>query len=99
MLRSDPRWPAMFVANFAVGGNFASRLNTVLREQKGVTYGASSSLDTGLGAGLVTVSAAVRTDATAESVADIVDPESLQKVRQTKQQAKAAAKKGADQTG
>ena len=65
--RSDPRWPALFVANFAVGGTFSSRINTVLREQKGVTYGASSSLDTARGAGLVTVSTAVRTDATAEA--------------------------------
>lgn len=70
--RSDPRWPAMFVANFAVGGNFSSRINTVLREQKGVTYGASSSLDTGRGAGLLAVATAVRGDAAAESVADIV---------------------------
>ena len=36
----------MFVANYVVGGNFSSRINTVLREEKGLTYGASSSLDT-----------------------------------------------------
>jgi zinc protease len=70
--RGDPRWPAMFVANYAVGGNFSSRINTVLREDKGVTYGANSTLDTSRGTGLVTVSTAVRSDATAESVADIV---------------------------
>lgn len=70
--RSDARWPSLFVANFAVGGNFSSRINTVLREQKGVTYGASSSLDTGRGTGLVTVSTDVRSDSTAESVIDIV---------------------------
>jgi zinc protease len=70
--RGDPRWPAMFVANYAVGGNFSSRINTVLREDKGVTYGANSALDTSRGAGLVTVSTAVRSDATAQSVADVV---------------------------
>ncbi len=70
--RDDPRWPAMFVANFAVGGNFSSRINTVLREEKGVTYGANSSLDTGRGAGVLTVSTAVRSDAAAASVADLV---------------------------
>jgi predicted Zn-dependent peptidase len=70
--RSDERWAAMFVANHAVGGSFSSRINTVLREQKGVTYGASSSLDTGRGAGVLVVSTAVRSDATAESIADIV---------------------------
>ena len=34
--RADERWPGMFVANFAIGGNFSSRINTVLREQKGL---------------------------------------------------------------
>jgi len=71
--RSDDRWAPLFVANFSVGGTFSSRINSVLREQKGVTYGASSSLDTARGAGLVTVSSAVRTDATAESVRDVVE--------------------------
>jgi zinc protease len=70
--RSDARWPAMFVANYVVGGNFSSRINTVLREQKGVTYGANSSLDTGRGAGVLAVSTSVRSDAAADSVADIV---------------------------
>jgi predicted Zn-dependent peptidase len=70
--RADERWPAMFVANHAVGGSFSSRINTVLREQKGVTYGASSSLDTGRGAGVLAVSTAVRSGATAESLGDIV---------------------------
>jgi zinc protease len=70
--RADERWAAMFVANHAVGGSFSSRINTVLREQKGVTYGASSSLDTGRGAGVLAVATAVRSGATAESVADIV---------------------------
>ena len=72
IIRADERWPAMFVANFAVGGNFSSRINTVLREEKGFTYGASSGLDTSRSTGLVTVSTAVRSDATAEAVADIV---------------------------
>lgn len=71
--RGDPRWPALFVANYAVGGNFSSRVNTVLREQKGVTYGATSTLDTGRRAGIVSISTAVRSDATAQSLADIVD--------------------------
>lgn len=33
--RADEAWQALFVANYAVGGNFSSRINTVLREQKG----------------------------------------------------------------
>jgi predicted Zn-dependent peptidase len=71
--RADERWAPMFVANHAVGGSFASRINTVLREQKGVTYGANSSLETGRGAGVLVVATAVRSDAAAESVADIVE--------------------------
>lgn len=38
--RDDPRWPAIRVASYAVGGSFNSRINTVLREEKGYTYGA-----------------------------------------------------------
>jgi predicted Zn-dependent peptidase len=62
----------MFAANFAIGGNFMSRINSVLREQKGFTYGAGSSLDTGRSTGLVAVSTAVRADATAEALEDVV---------------------------
>jgi len=72
ILRSDVRWPAMFVANYAVGGNFSSRINTVLREEKGLTYGATSSLDTSRDVGVVAISTAVRSDATADALADIV---------------------------
>ena len=70
--RADERWPALFVANYAVGGNFSSRINTVLREDKGVTYGANSTIDTGRGVGVLTVSTAVRSDAATQSVVDIV---------------------------
>jgi len=71
--RDDERWQAMFVANYAVGGNFSSRINTVLREEKGVTYGANSALETSRRVGVLGVSTAVRSDATAEAVADIVE--------------------------
>ena len=70
--RGDSRWPAMFVANYVVGGSFGSRLNTVLREQKGFTYGVSSSLDSSRGVGLFGVGASVQSEATGESVADIL---------------------------
>jgi predicted Zn-dependent peptidase len=70
--RGDSRWPGMFVANFAIGGNFSSRINTVLREEKGFTYGAGSSLDTGRSTGLVAISTAVRTDATAEALTEVI---------------------------
>lgn len=69
--RGDERWPAMFVAHYAVGGHFSSRINRVLREKKGVTYGANSTIDAGRDRGVMIVSTAVRSDATAESVGDI----------------------------
>ena len=72
LTRSDPRWPAMFVANHAVGGSFSSRLNSVLREEKGLTYGVSSGLDSGRLTGLFTVATAVRGDAGAEAIDDIL---------------------------
>jgi zinc protease len=37
--RTDPRWADLTVASYAMGGAFLSRLNAVLREEKGYTYG------------------------------------------------------------
>jgi zinc protease len=70
--RADPRWPQMFVANHAVGGSFSSRINTVLREEKGYTYGAMSTLDSSRLNGIFSVSTAVNSAATAEAVGDIL---------------------------
>lgn len=39
--RTDPRWPELEIAGNALGGAYLSRLNRVLREEKGFTYGAS----------------------------------------------------------
>jgi zinc protease len=70
--RGDPRWPAMFVANYVVGGSFGSRLNTVLREQKGLTYGVSSGLDSGRKVGLLGIGASVQSASTAEAVGEVL---------------------------
>jgi predicted Zn-dependent peptidase len=37
--RLDPRWADISVASYAMGGAFLSRLNAMLREEKGYTYG------------------------------------------------------------
>ena len=37
--RLDPRWASISIASYAMGGAFLSRLNAVLREDKGYTYG------------------------------------------------------------
>ena len=44
LLRSDPRFPAAAVANQVLGGGASSRLFQVLREKRGLTYGAFSGL-------------------------------------------------------
>lgn len=43
--RTDPRYPALQLANLCLGGFFSSRLVENLREDKGYTYHASSSLE------------------------------------------------------
>lgn len=44
-LRGSPDEPAMHAIDFAMGGQFLSRLNLNLREEKGWTYGGYSSYD------------------------------------------------------
>ena len=44
--RSHKDFPGMYVANALLGGYFGSRLMTNLREDKGMTYGIYSSVDT-----------------------------------------------------
>jgi predicted Zn-dependent peptidase len=43
--RTDPRYPALQLANLAFGGYFSSRLVENIREDKGYTYHARSSLE------------------------------------------------------
>ncbi len=43
--RVHPDWPAMFVVSTVLAGYFGSRLMKVLREDKGLTYGVQSSLE------------------------------------------------------
>jgi len=54
--------------NFVLGGNFNSRINLNLREEKGYTYGATSGFGADKIAGVYTAQAAVRADATAASL-------------------------------
>ena len=54
--------------NFALGGAFNSRINLNLREDKGYSYGARSGFRGNEEYGTFTASAAVRSDATADSI-------------------------------
>lgn len=58
--------------NFAFGGNFNSRINMNLREDKGYTYGAGSTFYGDKFGGAMVVSAAVRADATIASLNEII---------------------------
>ena len=57
-----------YLANFALGGAFNSRINLNLREDKGYTYGARTYFSGFEDYGTFTASAGVRTDATAASL-------------------------------
>jgi len=63
----DDFYPA-YVTNYPLGGSFNSRLNMILREEKGYTYGAGSSPSTARSWGCFRAYSAVQADATGESV-------------------------------
>ena len=66
--RNDPDFYKAEVANFMLGGGTSGRLFMTLREEKGFTYGAYSGFDGRKSYGTFWASAAVRSDATLESV-------------------------------
>jgi zinc protease len=63
---------ALVVMNALLGGLFNSRLNRLLREERGYTYGVHSDFDMRRGAGPFSVRCAVETEVTAPAIADIV---------------------------
>lgn len=69
--RDDPDAAAMSAVNFILGGQFLSRLNRNLREDKGYTYGAGSSYTWGRTDGALTVAVDVKTVNLAESLREI----------------------------
>jgi zinc protease len=60
------------IANFCLGGNFNSRLNLDLREDKGYTYGIYSSFSGTKYSGLFKISTSVKRVATTASLAEII---------------------------
>lgn len=58
--------------NFTLGGNFNSRINLNLREDKGYTYGARTGFGGDQHVGIFTASAAVRADVTRESIEEFL---------------------------
>ncbi|MBB0229821.1 M16 family metallopeptidase [Streptomyces calidiresistens] len=75
--RHDRVWPAQQLGVYCLGGTLTSRLDLVLREEKGYTYGVRayarvlrSSAD-GTGGSLLAISGSVATDVTGEALADL----------------------------
>lgn len=60
------------LGNFPLGGNFNSRINLNLREDKGYTYGARTYLSGDPESGLYTFSAEVKKDATADALNEVL---------------------------
>jgi predicted Zn-dependent peptidase len=74
--RQDPVWAAQVLGVYCLGGTLTSRLDRVLREEKGYTYGVRSfaqvllSSADGTGAALLGISGSVATEVTGPALAD-----------------------------
>ncbi|RKS72221.1 putative Zn-dependent peptidase [Actinomadura pelletieri DSM 43383] len=68
--RSHHDWPSLTVASHVLGGGLTSRLNAVLREEKGYTYGMRAGLLRMRHCGLFLAQGAVHTEVTADAVTD-----------------------------
>ena len=69
--REAPEYPAVLILNEVLSGQFTSRINMNLREEKGYTYGAQSFFMYQAGPLPWVLSTAVQTDKTAESLKEI----------------------------
>jgi predicted Zn-dependent peptidase len=68
--RNTPDYHALLVMNAVLGGQFVSRINLKLREEKGYTYGARTGFDWRRGLAPFFVQASVHTAATADAIRD-----------------------------
>ena len=68
--RNTPDYPALLVMNAILGGQFVSRVNLKLREEKGYTYGARTGFDWRRALAPFVFQASVHTAATADAVRD-----------------------------
>jgi len=66
--RSTPDYHALLVANAILGGQFVSRVNLKLREEKGFTYGARTAFEFRRMPGPFVLQVGVQTAATAEAI-------------------------------
>ncbi|HLI77189.1 MAG TPA: insulinase family protein [Acidobacteriaceae bacterium] len=69
---NSPELPAVGVANYVLGGSFASRINMNLREMHGYTYGANSRYQTYRTGGVFAAGGLVRTNVTADAAKEMM---------------------------
>ncbi len=80
--RHDPAWPALVLGTYCLGGTLTSRLDRVLREEKGYTYGvrafqqvlrspAPHAASGAAGASVLAISGSVDTASTGPALADL----------------------------
>ncbi|MYW05277.1 pitrilysin family protein [Streptomyces sp. SID3343] len=70
--RDDASWPALTIGTYCLGGTLTSRLDRVLREEKGYTYGVRAVNQTLPSGSLLAIHGSVETDVTGPAVADMV---------------------------
>lgn len=66
--RNTPDYHPLIVLNMILGGQFVSRINMKLRQEKGLTYGARTAFDFRRGRGPFILQTSVQSDGTAEAV-------------------------------
>jgi predicted Zn-dependent peptidase len=71
--RNTPDYHALVAANMVLGGQFVSRINLNLREDKGFTYGARTAFDFRRMPGPFSLQASVQTAATARAIEESLD--------------------------
>jgi len=68
---TDRRMQPLMLGVTALGGTFTSRLNRLMREKKGYTYGAKAWIDAGYACGTVEAKASVKRESTGEALTDL----------------------------
>ena len=68
LARNTPDYHPLIVLNMILGGQFVSRINMKLRQEKGLTYGARTVFDFRRGRGPFVLQTSVQSDGTAEAV-------------------------------
>jgi len=71
--RRDPRWAGLQVALAIMGGTFTSRLNTVLREERGYTYGVSMNAHPFRVGGIIDLATSTRTQAASSLIEETLE--------------------------